>query len=82
MLSAKGRCFTFDAHADGYLRGEGAGSAVLKKMTADTLAWAEARHDIGCSSQSRWSKLDAHRSKWPLTVIGPALRQPSLKTQV
>ena len=31
MLSAKGRCFTFDASADGYARGEGAGAVVLRK---------------------------------------------------
>jgi acyl transferase domain-containing protein/acyl carrier protein len=33
MMAADGRCKTFDADADGYVRGEGCGIVVLKRLT-------------------------------------------------
>lgn len=33
MMAADGRCKTFDARADGYVRGEGCGIAVLKRLS-------------------------------------------------
>jgi len=44
MLSPRGRCFTFDSSADGYARGEGCGSLVLKTLCSN----AQAQDSLAC----------------------------------
>jgi myxalamid-type polyketide synthase MxaC len=45
MMAADGRCKTFDAAADGYVRGEGCGVVVLRRL-ADALAAGDRVHAV------------------------------------
>jgi amino acid adenylation domain-containing protein len=45
MLAPDGRCKTFDSRADGYVRGEGCGVVVVKRL-ADALADGDAIHAV------------------------------------
>ncbi|HET7505759.1 MAG TPA: amino acid adenylation domain-containing protein [Kofleriaceae bacterium] len=49
MLAADGRCKTFDAHADGFVRGEGCGVVVLKRLS-DAMADGDTIHALIRSS--------------------------------
>ena len=45
MLSSRGRCYTFDARADGFVPGEGVGVIVLKRLD-DALAAGDFVHGV------------------------------------
>src|SRR5678816_2658273 len=45
MLAPDGRCKTFDAHADGFVRGEGCGVVVLKRLS-DAIADGDTIHAV------------------------------------
>lgn len=76
MLSPDGRCFTFDARANGFVRGEGCGVIVLKRLT-DALRdrnpiWALIRGS-GVSQDGRTSVLTAPSGLAQQQVIRCAL---------
>ena len=77
VLSPAGRCKTFDASADGYVRGEGCGVVVLKRL-ADALAdgetpWATIRGSA-VNHAGRSNGLTAPNGQAQRDVIRRALR--------
>ena len=68
MTSATGRCHTFDAAADGYVRGEGCGAVVLKRMN-DAISDHDRVHavvrGVGVAQGRHERKFDS--AEWPCT---------------
>ena len=81
MLAPDGRCKAFDASADGYVRGEGAGLAVLKRLE-------EAERDgdrilavvrgVAVNQDGRTAGLTAPNGPAQQAVIGEALRDAGI----
>lgn len=77
MLSRDGRCKTFDAAADGYVRGEGCGVLVLKRL-ADAARDGDRIHAVirgtAVNQDGRSNGLTAPSASAQEAVIGAALR--------
>ncbi|XXT21474.1 SDR family NAD(P)-dependent oxidoreductase [Sorangium sp. So ce429] len=82
MLSEDGRCKTFSKNADGYVRGEGVGMLVLKKLSA---AERDGDHVYGLirgtseNHGGRASSLTAPNPKAQTAVISAALREAGVE---
>ncbi len=78
MLSPTGRCQTFDAAADGYVRGEGCGLVVLKPLT-DALRDGDPIYAIlegsAVNQDGRSNGITAPNQTAQVEVIRKALRQ-------
>ncbi|MEU1816313.1 aminotransferase class I/II-fold pyridoxal phosphate-dependent enzyme [Streptomyces roseifaciens] len=82
MLSADGRCRTFDDAADGYVRGEGVGLVLLKPLSA-ALADGDRVHAVVRGSAlghgGRSNGLTAPKGSAQRTVMARALAQAGLE---
>lgn len=78
MLSLDGRCKAFDARADGYVRGEGCGIVVLKRLS-DALSDGDRIHAVirgsGVNQDGRTQGLTVPSGVAQADVIRRALRQ-------
>ena len=83
MLSAQGRCFTFDAAADGYARGEGCGAVVLR-LPHDAAADGQASYErcgllgVAVNQDGRSSTLTAPNGPSQAAVMRVALAEAKL----
>jgi myxalamid-type polyketide synthase MxaB len=81
MMSPKGRCATFDAEADGYVRGEGCGMLVLKRLS-DALKDGDSIQAIirgsAVNQDGRSSSLTAPNGLAQQAVIREALQDGGL----
>jgi acyl transferase domain-containing protein/SAM-dependent methyltransferase/acyl carrier protein len=81
MLAPDGRCKTFDKSADGYVRGEGAGVVVLKRLS-DALAAGDRIHALvrgsAVNQDGRSSGLTVPNGPAQEAVIREALKSAAL----
>ena len=68
MMSPEGICKTFDAGADGYVRSEGCGVVVLKRLS-DAIAAGDRIHAV-----IRGSAVNQDGASWATVPNGPAQR--------
>lgn len=82
MLSPEGKCKTFDAHADGFARGEGCGSVVVKRLSrahADGDRILAVLASTATNQDGRSAGLTAPNGPSQEAVIHTALRAAGLK---
>eukprot|EP00931_Biecheleriopsis_adriatica_P048348 TRINITY_DN27935_c0_g1_i1.p1 TRINITY_DN27935_c0_g1~~TRINITY_DN27935_c0_g1_i1.p1 ORF type:complete len:5156 (-),score=1260.04 TRINITY_DN27935_c0_g1_i1:82-15549(-) len=79
MLSPRGRCFTFDASADGYGRGEGGGAVNLRRLLdAHGLARAALR-GIAVNQDGMSSTMTAPNGPSQTLVVATALQEAKMQ---
>ncbi|MEB3226021.1 MAG: SDR family NAD(P)-dependent oxidoreductase, partial [Synechococcus sp.] len=81
MMSAVGRCQTFDADADGYVRGEGCGVVILKPLAQAELDGDNILaviHGSAVNQDGRSNGLTAPNGRSQQTVIQQALAQAGI----
>lgn len=84
MLSAKNRCSTFDISADGYVRGEGCGIVILKKLSdalRDGNTIYAVIHGSAVDQDGASNGLTAPNLQAQMEVIQTALQRANLKAE-